>query len=600
LGFVVCGLWFVSQARFSTQTTNHKTQTTKPKPQNPNHKPQTTNHKTMKKLHDYFCSGYTLIELLIAVSLSLLLLLGVTEMFRHVGSTMSDTQKSLNMAANLNATAMTLRSDLSKIEPALAHKPSEMAAGNTVTDNGYLEITEGMNAPYSETVGTGKAGLHVPINQVAANSENNPSTYDQTVGDVDDILAFTATVTEAGYPFRGLMQIINENPPIMPPPPIMSESSFAEIIWFVRGTTLYRRVLLFDEYNTDPERDTLDQTQQSFYARNDLSVHLDGTTIKANTMQELARRENRFAHVGTSFPFPLYPNGNEAWYFLRMPTLEETVHSTWNVGQQLPSLGELNDLKMNGDSIPTTPYWDFWENPNGLSSTNWNLDTKSGSLSDYVTPRNPRAGEDIVLKNVISFDVKVWNPYWVPCYDIYKTPLPDVPGATVSDVSWKWAPPQYVDLGQDQFYLQDPDTQEWNWYPVNYLQNVNTLITGIPTADQGYGFTLKGRYNTSTNNRRTVADATDKWHKAERLNLDGTNSNELWTGSPMPCVFDSWTFQYQSPHISDAAYVAHPNDPTTWRCPPPYTEDLQSIQITIRCFEPQSGNIKQVRVVQSF
>ncbi|MDR2754892.1 MAG: prepilin-type N-terminal cleavage/methylation domain-containing protein, partial [Planctomycetaceae bacterium] len=65
----------------------------------------------MKKLH-LFCAGYTLIELLIAVSLSLLLLLGVTEMFRHVGATMSDTQKSLNMSANLNATAMLLRDDL--------------------------------------------------------------------------------------------------------------------------------------------------------------------------------------------------------------------------------------------------------------------------------------------------------------------------------------------------------------------------------------------------------------------------------------------------------------------------------------------------------
>jgi hypothetical protein len=38
-------------------------------------------------------------------------------------------------------------------------------------------------------------------------------------------------------------------------------------------------------------------------------------------------------------------------------------------------------------------------------------DKKSGSLNKYVdNPRSPRAGEDIVLTNVLSFDIKVWNP----------------------------------------------------------------------------------------------------------------------------------------------------------------------------------------------
>jgi hypothetical protein len=369
----------------------------------------------------------------------------------------------------------------------------------------------------------------------------------------------------------------------------MSESMSAEIIWFVRGTTLYRRVLLIDEHNN---------CTTTNYASNDVSFRDNGgTPIPNNQMLNLVRRENRFAHSGGTFPFPLYNNNNEAWYYLRMPTLEETVHSTWHVGQQLPVLGALSNLKMNGDSIPTTPsttpYWDFWENPNGLNgqisslpTQPWQQDSRTGSINLLVeTPRNPRAGEDIVLKNVISFDVKVWNKYWVPC-----SPL----DSELTPPTVYWAPPQYVDLGQDQLSCIDGIIR-----PVNYTHNLLTPL-GTPV---GYGFTLKGRYNTSTNNRRTVADATDKWHKAERLNLNGTNSNILWTGPPltvppMPCVFDSWTFQYQSPYTSDPDYVV--GEPSTWRYPPPYTEDLQSIQITIRCFEPQSGNIKQVRVVQSF
>jgi type II secretory pathway pseudopilin PulG len=535
----------------------------------------------MKKLH-YFCLGYTLIELLIAVSLSLLLLLGVTEMFRHVGSTMSDTQKSLNMSANINATAMQLRSDLEKIDSALASKPNDMIVGASYTDTaimGYLEITEGMNNPYSQTVAS---GLHVSINAVAKNPDTvgDGTLYagiDQTVGDVDDILAFTAQANP-DYAFRGL---INGS---------MSESLHAEIIWFVRGTTLYRRVLLIDDDNPSPPKSTADQSQSSFYARNDLSVHISGGTIIANTLQDLLQRENRFAHkFTTTFPYPLY-DSNEAWYFLRMPTLEETVHTSWSL-TSLPALGSLaDDLKMNeipifpSSSTPIRPYWDFGNNPNGLSGTNWTLDQKSGSLSNYVLdPRDSRAGEDIVLKNVISFDVKVWNPYWVPCQND-------------SDGNSHWAAPQYIDLGQDSFVFINPTQQKEESCQVFYDCPTATM-TNYVNQPTGYGFTFKGRYNTSTatGTRRTV---TDNEQKKERLR-DTTNTNQLWTGNfPMPCVFDSWTNQYQASYLTDTGYVQE--DAETWRCPPPYTEDLDSIQVTIRCFEPQSGHIKQVRVVQNF
>jgi hypothetical protein len=536
----------------------------------------------MKKLH-YFCFGYTLIELLIAVSLSLLLLLGVTEMFRHVGSTMSDTQKSLNMSANLNATAMTLRSDLEKLDPALAHQPYNMTQSGYAGDTpGYLEITEGMNAPYSVTTAT---GLHVPINQVAANLDTvGVLAIDQTVGDVDDILAFTVTAS-AEYKFRGL---INGS---------MNESQQAEIIWFVRGTTLYRRVFLYDEYPA-ADRKTLDQNQQSFYANNDLAGYVDSGDVKTHVMEDLVYRENRFAHTITTFPYPLYDSTNEAWYFLRMPTLEEMVHPTWVLGQQLPPLGSLAVLEMNGirifpDPPTTTPYWDFWNNPNGLIGSNWQLDSKSGSLTNYVqTTRHSRAGEDIVLKNVISFDVKVWNPYWVPCSEISPDPDPDPdPNPTTY-----WAPPQYVDLGQDYLPCIDGIIR-----PVNYGHDLSSS-----PEPAGYGFTLKGRYNTATKNRRTVTtDTEEEWHRAERLH-NGTSANQLWStaspNSPMPCVFDSWTNKYEN----EGNTILGDNsdyrlaEPWTWRCPPPYTEDLRSIQITIRCFEPQSGHIKQIRVVQSF
>ncbi|MDR0337575.1 MAG: prepilin-type N-terminal cleavage/methylation domain-containing protein, partial [Planctomycetaceae bacterium] len=547
----------------------------------------------MKKLRKNSV-GYTLIELLIAVSLSLLLLLGVTEMFRHVGSTMSDTQKSLNMSANLNATAMTLRDDLSKINPMLARKPNALLANDpdAVTDSGeyegYLEIVEGMNAPYSVVINNNN-GLHLPITNVAVNSENN--TYDQTVGDVDDILAFTAEADSADYKFRGL---INGG---------MNESEYAEIIWFVRGTTLYRRVLLIDEHNN------CNTAATPFYATNDVSVRNNGGIV-ANQMSDLSRRENRFTHSNGTFPYPLYGSASaNEWYFLRMPTLEEAVHSTWLVGQSLPSF----PITPTPPTPPNTPYWDFWENPNGLSGGTWQQDTASGSISSYVTsPRHSRAGEDIVLKNVISFDVKVWNPYWVPCAEA-REPLPN----TNSNAAWMWAPPQYVDLGQDRFILKNPNNEDQECF-VNYYQNMNSAPVGIP-ANRGFGFCSKGRYSGLGGMPTTVNDSL----LATAIDYTSHSSTPgQWTGTPLFCVFDSWTTHYERNTTTTRANVGLTvnNDPggvrtgagvdsinfpvspvfnsaDNWECPPPYTEDLKSIQITIRCFEPQSGHIKQIRVV---
>jgi hypothetical protein len=378
----------------------------------------------------------------------------------------------------------------------------------------------------------------------------------------------------------------------------MNESQQAEIIWFVRGTTLYRRVLLID---TNNDCTTTELSSIPFYKRNDVSVYLNrsGTpTVERNTMSTIARRENRFAHTITTFPYPLYDDStNEAWYFLRMPTLEETVNYSpsfsWRVGYLLPT--SITSFDITSPSFPALdPYWDFWKNPNGFSgnmknsdgtTTPWQLDPTSGSLSthtdiDSSTPgiqRDSRAGEDIVLKNVISFDVKVWNPYWVPI-------------GTGTD----YAPPQYVDLGQDHFPNPADNSQ---LLQVDYTRVLPT--TG--DRNYGYGFTLKGRYNTATENRRTVDNATEKWHRAERL-YNGTDiDTDLWSGSSMPCVFDSWTKEYQNAVLSENVCATYSDtDPWTWNYPPPYTEDLRSIQITIRCFEPQSGHIKQIRVVQSF
>ena len=292
--------------------------------------------------------AYTVVELLIALTLSLILFIGVTELFSRVSGTMSETRATLNLSANLDGVELLLRQDLARIPRALTKKPTEIAAGATerVEDLGYLEIVEGpdtlLSHPYVDEKGN----------------------KDATVGDVDDILAFTAKADPA-TPFRGLID------------GVIAERDYAEIIWFVRGNTLYRRVRLIDDQSP-----TLDPT--------------------VNTMRNIDQRNRRFGHLESDpFPSSLYYDQYSnltAQYYLRMPTLEETLSETWS----------LLDWRESLATFVSNPNPDLWEQPHFFPN---NQDRKSGSLEKYVSvPRHHRAGEDIVLTNVLSFDIKVWCP----------------------------------------------------------------------------------------------------------------------------------------------------------------------------------------------
>ena len=372
--------------------------------------------------------GYTLVEILISVSLSLFLLLGVTRLFQSVGTSITDAQGTLIMTRNLDWVATTLRNDLDNLTVDV-NKPSKLAnASNPPSDSdGYFQIIEG-----------------------------NQTFSDPTVGDVDDILMFTARAP-ADTQFRGLIGGVGN----------VRESPFAEIIWFVRGNTLYRRVLLILDNNT-PLPTTV---SAGFYRSNDISVHLDGTNLVPNTLPDLAQRENRFGHTSSgTFPFPPYGTATSSWDDLRMPTLAECSDPTWPAGGPLTTV-----------TVSRPSSWDLWENPNliGLLPT--------GAISAY--PNGNRVGEDIILTNVISFDVKVWHP----CAN----------GNAGG----------YVDIGD-----------------------------GSCATPGCFG---------------TIGRQTD-----------------------IPRVYDTWS--------------------STYAQPAPYEAPLRGIEVTIRCFDPRSKNIKQIRIVKDF
>jgi type II secretory pathway pseudopilin PulG len=318
---------------------------------------------------DRAARGYTLVEILVATALSLMLMAAVVRMFGDVSQGIADSRSMLEAADRLRLAATRLQQDLSGVTVTMS--PPRKPENN----EGYFEYIEGPVVAPPSNVAYDPA-LKKPAD-VAFNTSVIPASSDTTAGDFDDILMFTTR--SAGRPFVGrYLNGLNG----------VGQSDVAEVAWFLRGRTLHRRVLL-----VMPGADvTTGVTPANFYQTNDISVRVDGT-LKANTLGDLTRRECRFAHPTT---FPTAADGCY-WYWTiagaapvlkypTLPTLAECSTGTWAPNQPVANTSINNNL-------------DFWRiNPGYFVADN------------ALAPGGTRVADDVILTNVIGFDVKAWDP----------------------------------------------------------------------------------------------------------------------------------------------------------------------------------------------
>lgn len=311
-------------------------------------------------------AAFTLVEMLVAMALSLIIILAVAQVFRLVGDNVVASRAMLEMSGQLRSAADQLQRDLGGVTVPVRPWPE------TTSDAGYFEYYEGPfwdqglgSVPYTET----------------------------STGDIDDVLMFTARAT--GAPFVGQMMAAGISTTL--------ESRVAEIAWFTRfndrnrngqpdpgEVTLHRRVLLIR-----PDLDLSDPTIQAmsplqFYSTFDVSVRttqIGPATWKRvpNSLNDLARRENRIAH-DVSGAYPTY--GGLA---------------TPNQPFPFPLRREL--LVPQG-SVVTPP-------PDDLT-----LPIDSPDVSTLVLPATApdrtacaeSFGSDLVLTNLLAFDVQAYDP----------------------------------------------------------------------------------------------------------------------------------------------------------------------------------------------
>ncbi len=440
-------------------------------------------------------AGLTLTELMVASTLSLVVMGAVASLFGLFGRTVRLSQATVDMSALMRNAAWQLRQDLAGITCQVGPwvRPE--------TGSGYFELLEGPARDASFSL----------------DSAGQPTT--RLDADTDDILLFT-TQSLAG-PFLGRYEGMT------------IESPYAEVAWFCRpaasqpvaGTTLYelhRRQLLVTSYLGRPELATNSLPVNADRASYDVSFRTDGAAgqggvLVPNSLADLSKRENRFMRSGYSYL-----------------TEDGLVRST----------------------------------PPQSSPFAFPVDTTTRhALPQAALEDSRRAWENVILTNVIAFDVRVFDARAVPraAEPVWRHPgepgyeLPNA-GTAATETG------AYVDLG---------------WGGGSPASLSSTFPPAGQTAFQSAGVKV------------TAAP--------------------LGLVLPEP-TYDTWPLHYEFNGIDDDGdgvideggngadldgdgWPEHSGDSET---SPPYPTPLRGIEVRIRCYEPTSKQVRQMTVRHSF
>ncbi len=536
--------------------------------------------------------GYTLVEILVALTLTLILMTAVVKVFGDVGPSISNARKALEQFDRLRTAGQQLGQDLNNITARLDGR-----AGRPEEALGYFELIEGSylflspQTPKNPVNPPGATGNYPYYAINVINPTSNTPTYqkDYSVGERGDVLMFTAR--NAARPYVG-----RYNPTGGAASASTVQSDVAEIAWYLRGNRLHRRVLLVVPgaaqalaYYPAPNRNN---TSSTYYNDNDVSARLVTVNGRShfvpNSLADLTKRENRFAHDARQFPFDV-----RGWGALSLPTLAECsspsyMNANWTTGSTpAPSSGTLLAGNPKGEV-------DMWDNSqNGAYSVAKIIPDQS--LNNSPNPDGLRVSDDVVLTNVIGFDVKVWDP-GVPTYSYSN-------GATVSGGTGA-----YVDFGAS---YTSGGTPNGAGSPVTLV--ANQPHTYVPAAGSTYP--------------RFVDMSNLGYYGSYYGCQSGIFESGLASSSGTPqCVYDSGCFSYSNElgnsQATNGLDDSQPNTPGYGIVDdlseyiltsssfgslqnyapgiPPYPVPLRGIQVKIRCFEPDSKQVREITIEHDF
>ncbi len=490
-------------------------------------------------------SGLTLVEMLMAMAITLIMMAAVVNLFANVGASVRNRRATIEMNGQLRMVRMRLYNDLVGATcPTLTwQRPGD--------DNGYLEIVEGQwsdKNPSGLLDGNTNNGeldyttSLVPSSQLVVKSN---VTDGRGLGDYDDILALT--VRSEGEPFVGRRLELKPGGDPTNANDLISriiESTLAEVIWFAVENpadgslgepgmrTVYRRVLLIAPWLRGSLLPTSGNVWD-FYRENDISMHRENGQFVPNTLGDLTKREYRFGHLFSGVPNRGFPH----------PLILTAIRArTYD---------------------PTAP-----------------LPLTKGLLRPFGLPFDDRSkerlGEDVMLTDVLAFDVRVYDP-GAPSYQVVSMVVePSDAGWSVSGSPVAYG--AYVDMG-------------WDWklkYPP-----APPLAAGVPVPL----FQVPRQAG---------------WHPR-----DTTGAK---TG--YPAVYDTWSFHYENDGLDQdlgldnnagidqgtnglddnvgSGFINGVDDMGERETAPPYDVPLRGLQVKLRVYEPDTRNIRETTVTRNF
>lgn len=493
--------------------------------------------------------GMTLVEVLIALAITLIILLSMTQAFTVASREIGIGRNRLLVSERIRDAADLIRDDLERLS--LRVRPQM----SSVEGAGYLEIVDRGHRDMTF--------LNTPSN---------------LLGDIDDIIAFTAI--SPGRPFKGRFD------------GRLIESNEAEIVYFTRHQDtngngvvdygdqirLYRRVLLirpdltgavatpepadnvmlrsvvvYDQFVTANFSDPVQRAAllaRSPYAKflqfNDVSLsrNFENPVVTFNSGPVVNMPRYRGNSLGT----------------LNHPK-NRTAH--WGTDGTLLGNGQLNVAGF----------------PHPILAQGFDAAARSANvvLEDLIL-FGTMTGSDVVMENVVGFDVKVFDPT-VPVLQYSGMPLlPHDPGYNAAYADVAGFPRQgfgaYVDLGAFEYRLVDG------------LPGIgNALPAGAP--GQPYHFAHWRRRLIDAQYINFVAEepAANYWTTVMTTyeNIAGGPTYTTWSGdferdgidNDLDTLIDEKADGV--PHLNAVSGVRNDRDSA-----PPYGHPLTSLQITLR------------------
>lgn len=480
--------------------------------------------------------GLTLVELMVASTLGLMLVIGVLEAFRQITDSVTKGRATVQISGQLRNITNVMRADFKGITvQAVPNTPAGAGMG-------YFEIIEGIDNDFVNT----NFGL------------------DNLTGDTDDVIMFTSRRLEDPFSGRieGRLLDSTRNFEII-------NSSNAEVIYWL------------EPRNTEFLRDGLDNNNNG---TTDEALEGQLGVLQHNGMP-LATLRRRALLIRPDLNGPqgvlLQPNGtpypaSSAAVFLNNNDISIRVNNNGTI-----SANSLADLTMRQNRVAHIP----------AGVVNNNVDTNfpypfSHARLPFQT--GIAMGEDVVMDQVLAFDIRVYDPQArnlrAPTLDTALTPGDPgyesavIGGARVVGLG------AYVDLGYAQpytitnnapvFVQQCQAMSTFSWLPDPKSQLRNTMLPPLlPTNPKYFQF---GNYRTY-----------DTWtieYERDGLNQNSGANNLIDEG--LNGLDDNATGGVDDTQESETA--------------PPYPYPLRGFQVIVRAFQNSQQQLRQFTVSHDF